>query len=135
MYKTILVPIALDHDAHAAEVLAIARALRAEGGRITALTVVEEIPAYVAQYLPEGQESKTRDEVRSGISALLEGAGDVEARVVSGHAGVTIVDYAARHDVDLIVMASHRPGLQDYFLGSTAARVVRHAPCSVHVLR
>lgn len=135
MYETILVPVALDHDTHLAEVLAIARALKAEGGTITALTVVEEVPAYVSQYLPEGQEAKTRDEVRAGLSALLEGAGDIEARVVTGHAGVTIVDYATRHGVDLIVMASHRPGLQDYFLGSTAARVVRHAPCSVHVLR
>jgi universal stress protein F len=25
--------------------------------------------------------------------------------------------------------------LQDYFLGSTAGRVVRHAQCSVHVIR
>ena len=38
-------------------------------------------------------------------------------------------------DTDCVVIASHRPGLQDYLLGSTAARVVRHAACSVHVLR
>ena len=37
--------------------------------------------------------------------------------------------------VDLIIVASHRPGLQDYFLGSTAAKVVRHAKCSVLVIR
>ena len=36
---------------------------------------------------------------------------------------------------DLLIIASHRPGLQDYFLGSTAAHVVRHAACSVHVIR
>jgi len=39
------------------------------------------------------------------------------------------------HAVDLIVIASHRPGLKDYFLGSTAGRVVRHSPCAVHVIR
>jgi universal stress protein F len=33
------------------------------------------------------------------------------------------------------VIASHRPGIQDYFLGSTASRVVRHANCTVHVMR
>ena len=43
---------------------------------------------------------------------------------------------AAEDDkVDLIIIASHKPGLQDYFLGSTAARVVRHASCSVLVVR
>ena len=37
--------------------------------------------------------------------------------------------------VDLIVMASHRPEMKDYLIGSNAARVVRHAPCSVMVVR
>ncbi|WP_170501927.1 universal stress protein, partial [Ruegeria atlantica] len=37
--------------------------------------------------------------------------------------------------IDCIVLASHKPGMKDFFLGSTAALVVRHARCSVHVLR
>ena len=41
----------------------------------------------------------------------------------------------ARQQADLIIIASHKPGFQDYFLGSTAAKVVRHAPCSVLVVR
>ena len=40
-----------------------------------------------------------------------------------------------RAKADCIVIGSHKPGLIDYLLGSTAARVVRHAPCAVHVLR
>ena len=36
---------------------------------------------------------------------------------------------------DLIVMASHRPGAKDFLLGPNAARVVRHANCSVTVVR
>ena len=36
---------------------------------------------------------------------------------------------------DLIVMASHRPELKDYLIGPNAARVVRHADCSVQVVR
>jgi nucleotide-binding universal stress UspA family protein len=55
--------------------------------------------------------------------------------MLKGHIGRTIADYAAEAAVDCIVIGSHRPGLTDYFLGSTAARVVRHAPCAVHVLR
>ena len=35
----------------------------------------------------------------------------------------------------MIVMASHDPVLSDYLLGSVAARVVRHAHCSVLVAR
>jgi nucleotide-binding universal stress UspA family protein len=36
---------------------------------------------------------------------------------------------------DLIVMGSHRPELSDFLLGPNAARVVRHARCSVMVVR
>ena len=36
---------------------------------------------------------------------------------------------------DLIVLASHKPALKDYLLGANASRVVRSAPCSVHVVR
>ncbi|ARE40265.1 Universal stress family protein [Rhodovulum sp. P5] len=135
MYKNILVPVAVDHGPHLGEVLGVARAVRAEGGTITVLTVAEAIPPYVSQYLPEGQDAKARDMIREELEGEFQDSPDVEVRVVTGHAGMTIVDFAKTHGVDCIVMHSHRPGLQDYFLGSTAARVVRHAPCSVHVVR
>ncbi len=34
-----------------------------------------------------------------------------------------------------IIVASHKPNVGDYLLGTTAARVVRHAACSVFVVR
>jgi len=135
MYKNILVPIALDHGPKSGEALAVARALLTEGGTITAMTVMEAIPPYVSQYLPADQEARAREEVHAALLAELGGEGGVKADVVTGHAGRTILEYAEEKGMDLIVIASHRPGLQDYFLGSTAARVVRHAPCAVHVVR
>ncbi|KGB81886.1 universal stress protein [Rhodovulum sp. NI22] len=135
MYHHIIVPIALDHGPNTATALQIARALLADDGKITALHVIEAVPSYVAQYLPEGQEEKTRDAVQTALVAELGGVIDVKPVVVTGHAGRTIVEYAQEHGADCIVIASHRPGLQDYFLGSTAARVVRHATCAVHVVR
>ena len=135
MYKHILVPIAPDHGAETARAMEAARLLLDSSGRITALTVAEAIPGYVAQQLPEGLLAHTRDEMLTALKADLGGVKGVEAKVVSGHAGRTIVDYAKAHGADCIIIASHRPGLQDYFLGSTAARVVRHADCAVHVIR
>lgn len=35
----------------------------------------------------------------------------------------------------MIVLGAHRPSLKDYLIGPTAARVVRHANCSVNVMR
>jgi nucleotide-binding universal stress UspA family protein len=46
-----------------------------------------------------------------------------------------ILAVAKEISADLIVLASHRPSLQDYLLGANAAKVVRHADCSVLVVR
>ncbi|UWQ81798.1 universal stress protein (plasmid) [Leisingera sp. S132] len=135
MYKHILVPIAPDHGANTARPLEAARLLADSDARITALTVADEIPGYVVQQLPKGLLEGTRAEMLAELKADLGGVKDVKADVVTGHAGRTITDYADTHGADCIVIASHRPGLQDYFLGSTAARVVRHAKCTVVVLR
>lgn len=135
MYKNILVPIAADHDPHTGKALNVARALLAEGGRITALTVVEAMPGYIQSQMPEGQAQRMHDEVEAGLKAELGGVADVTPVVIEGHSARSILDFAEEKGIDCIVMASHRPGLADYLLGSTAARVVRHAQCSVHVLR
>ena len=135
MYKNLLVPIALDHSRDTSAAIEIARRLAADGATITALTVIEEVPAQVAQYLPPDHGETLIAELTAALKAELGGVQDVKPMVVRGHAGRTIVDYAQEHDVDCIVIASHQPGFADYFLGSTAARVVRHAPCSVHVMR
>ncbi|MFI5341048.1 MAG: universal stress protein [Candidatus Methylomirabilales bacterium] len=53
-----------------------------------------------------------------------------EVRV--GMAYRKIVHYAAEHDIDLIVMATHgRTGLAHVLLGSVAEKVARMAPCPV----
>ena len=46
-----------------------------------------------------------------------------------------IIQAATELPADLIVMASHRPTLQEYLLGPNTARVVRHAPCAVFIVR
>ena len=46
-----------------------------------------------------------------------------------------ILDLAEELDVDQIVMTAHRPSVSERLLGTNAARVVRHAKCSVQVVR
>lgn len=55
--------------------------------------------------------------------------------VVHAQPSVAIVDAAARHDADLIVMASHgRRGLEGVLLGSETHRVLTNSPCPVLVV-
>jgi nucleotide-binding universal stress UspA family protein len=135
MYNNILVPVAFETGRDTMKSIEIAEAIAGTNGAITALHGIEEVPSYVAQYLPDGQIEHNLQEIEDVLSKKLAEHGAIKVKVIVGHAGHSIVDYAADHKVDCIVIASHRPGLQDLFLGSTAARVVRHAPCSVHVVR
>jgi len=135
MYQNVLVPVAFEAGRDTKRSIEIAEALADAGAPITALHVVEEVPSYVAQYLPEGQMEANIKEIEEILQKELAGHDRITVKVIEGHAGHSIVDYATDNKVDCIVIASHRPGFQDYFLGSTAARVVRHAPCSVHVVR
>jgi nucleotide-binding universal stress UspA family protein len=135
MYKNVLIPVALDHECDTRKALAIARQLLTEGGQITLLSVIEEVPAYVAEYVVVKPADKITEDARARLEAGAKGTPDVRVHVISGHAAASITKFAEEQGVDLIVIASHRPGAQDYFLGSTAARVVRRAPCAVHVVR
>ena len=60
---------------------------------------------------------------------------EIQQIVANGTVYEEVLSKAGEIGADLIVMASHRPELQDYLLGPNAARVVRHAPISVMVVR
>ena len=115
--------------------MAIAQALLAEGGAITCLHVLEQLPQYATEYLPDGHLEAARADVIEGLKSLVDGIDNASTTVVDGHSSRTILAHANNNAVDLIIVASHQPGMQDYLLGSTAAKVVRHAKCAVHVLR
>jgi universal stress protein F len=97
--------------------------------------VVEQAPAYVASYLPADYISQARLAIEQELTDMAGTVPGGVGLVVSGHSGRTIIEWADDNDVDLIVVASHRPGMQNLLLGSTATQVVRHAKCGVHVLR
>lgn len=136
MYDTILVPVDLAHPGKAQAMLAAARALANKGAEVILTNVIEDIPTYVAAEMPAGILEKSRAAATEELQNLAENSGlnaRVETRI--GHVSTAILAMAEAENVDCIIVASHKPGLQDYFLGSTAARIVRHAKCAVHVLR
>lgn len=136
MYKKILVPIALDHGHDPRNAVSIAQALSDDGTELILLHVLEEIPAYINAAVPDNLFDSARKDLKAKLEHVAQDAGaSAKSVLVEGHPGSSIINFAAANDIDCIVIASHRPEWSDYLLGSTAARVVRHAPCSVHVIR
>ncbi|MFP7571784.1 universal stress protein [Marivita sp. S2033] len=134
MYQRILVPMALDHDI-SPQTLEVAKALCGPDGEIIGLHVYEAPHESVRAYLDEEILKEGYESARALLHEKVKGLERVTPKIIRGHTSRSIIDYAARNDVDCIVIGSHRPGLSNFFLGSTAARVVRFATCAVHVYR
>ncbi|MFV1853145.1 MAG: universal stress protein [Thalassospira sp.] len=134
MYNKIIVSLALEHGI-AKQAFKVARSLRADGGQIVAVHVYEPLQGSVNAYVDEEAVAKALQGAKDALATRVADEPDVELMLIKGHSGRAITDYAEKIGADCIIVGSHKPGLIDYFLGSTAARIVRHAPCSVHVIR
>jgi len=134
MYKKILVSLALDQG-HGGKAMEVARGLKADGGKIVAVHVLESVPGFASYYLPAEQQQKNVEAAEVAIAERVGDDADVETAVFTGHPGRKITEFAKETGADCIIVGSHNPELSDCFLGGTAARVVRHAHCAVHVLR
>jgi nucleotide-binding universal stress UspA family protein len=141
VYQRILVPIDLNESTSWERALPPAIDLaRTHRARLHLLSVIPDFGMpMVGQYFPPDFEAKAREESRKRLEevarqAIPEGLA-FEAHVAEGNIYREILALAESLPADLIVMASHRPGLQDYLIGPNAARVVRHAQCSVMVIR
>lgn len=139
MFTHILAPVDLQEESSWARALPMAAEVaRRDGARLTMIAVMPSSQALALSMAP-ALFSLRLDEMEGELTALRQQfvpaavPGDVIVREGSIYA--EILSAARSLGVDLIVMASHRPAMKDYLIGANAARVVRHAPCSVMVVR
>ncbi|WP_282045190.1 universal stress protein [Roseibium album] len=140
MFKKILVPVDPAEPGFAEDALSKAAQLaRDYGAKIHLLGVCPEVQSFVASQLPEGWQKREIDEttvILDKIGADLDvPTGAVDCRVRMGSVYHEVIEEAEQSGCDAVLMTSHKPGLSTYFIGSNAAHIVRHAPCSVVVLR
>ncbi len=141
MYKDILLPVDLNAESSWKQALPTAiEFCRKFGSRLHVITVVPDFGmSIVSTYFPEGYKDKILKEVSGQLNAFVkqhvpEG---IEAQPIVGYgtAYEEILNTARRLDVDIIIMASHRPQLKDYMISPNAARVMRHARRTVMIVR
>lgn len=137
MYTHILVAVDLDHLAQARALLDKARKLLNAGGMITLVHVLDDLPGFIQSELPEDLADMRRARAMVELRAMIDPAWPetITPLTRAGAAASGILSAAKEGGADLIMLASHKPGLRDFFLGSTAAKVVRHATCAVLVAR
>lgn len=139
MYRNILLPVDLDQPSSWEKALPTAIALcRSFDASLALATVVPDWNLVLeAQWSPIAY-SEFLDVARARLETLAGSITDfpnVGHHVESGSVYGGILAIAEREAIDLIVLSSHRPEMKDYLLGANASRVVRHAQCSVFVVR
>ena len=141
MFKRILLSVDLEHESSWIKALPVALDLcKSFGAGLSVLTVVPDFGmSIVGQYFPKNFEKEVGEKALARVKDFCaEKVPDnlfVQHIVGVGTIYEVILDMAETVEADVIVMASHRPELKDYLLGPNAARVVRHANCSVLVVR
>jgi len=141
MYKNILLAIDLNDETSCRKPLLSAVELaRTFGARLHVLTVVREVEAILEAKAATIAYEVIVSDLENRIDALIRraDASDLKPNVLVTHGAsiyAEILGIAEEAEADLIVVGSHRPAMKDYLLGTNAARVVRHARCSVLVAR
>lgn len=141
MYKDILFTVDLGEESSWRKALPVAvEYAQAFGSRLHIMTVVPGFGmSMIGHFFPAGYEAKMRERANAELHAFVQAhvpAGvPVQHIVGEGTVYSTILEMAKQIGADLIIMQSHRPELGDYLLGPNSARVVRHAECSVLVVR
>ncbi len=134
MYDKIILALSLEHG-FADQAIETAQRLGGKSAEIIALHVYEPLSGSVSTYLDDDLVQKAYNDAKRMLAARVNGVANVKPVILKGHSSRTITAYAAEIGADAIIVGSHKPGLRDYFLGTTAARIVRQASCAVIVLR
>lgn len=140
----VLVP--TDGSKYAEAALAIAIDLvKVKGGDLCLISVVPAIEEFELEFSAGNREAISREfaaraekVVEKGVAAAAAAGVKVTCSSETSATSVAdaIVDYAEKQAIDLIVMGTRGLSPSSRFrMGSVASKVVRHAPCSVYVVK
>ncbi len=140
MFKRILVPIDLAETDLNKWALEVAVDLaNASKGELRIVNVQPPAPLMSIEYAPPDYDQELRLNVEQLLTGVAPACGypleGISTTMRFGSIYHEVLAEAAEWNADLIIVGSHRPRMTSYLLGSNAATIVRHAKCSVLVVR
>jgi len=138
MHFRILVPVDLNNIDKLTKALDIAaRTAKENDATVIYVGVVDAVPTTSAR--TEGERMKERLDIFAADQAKAYGIKTADQIALRHdlhlHVGSGIISSAKDADCNLIIMASHIPGIKDHIFSSNAGYVATHAPISVYVVR
>ncbi|WP_442755236.1 universal stress protein [Methylocystis sp. JAN1] len=140
MFTRILVPIDLAEPQMTEGAVTYAEALaKAFHSKIRLANAQSLTPVKLLDYLPQDFNENIRRGLESELSAVAAKidlpAARISTALLFGPIYQTILAEAERWGSDLIVLCSHRPGMDRFLIGSNASAIARHATCPVLIVR
>ncbi|HEY7382129.1 MAG TPA: universal stress protein [Beijerinckiaceae bacterium] len=139
MFSTILVPVDLGEPDLARPAIDRAVALAGANGTVRLIYVRSLVPVTFMEFVPPNFDTEQQGEAEQKLAAITASIPLPPERVSSvvtlGTVYHDVLEEADKVAADLIVIGSHRPRMASYLLGSNASTIVRHAKCSVLVVR
>lgn len=106
------------------------------GTQIEIVSAVDTYSTWNAPGLSEALQRRAEDAVRYAAEQLKASGLAYTCNVLAGDPKSAVVDRAAQSGADLVMVGSHDASdTVRFLLGSVARAVVRHAPCSVEIVR
>jgi len=114
------------------------------GAKLHVVHIIYDITKATGWYVPHVSTDKMYQEIQEGAKKELDRFAvkelaevkDVERTVITGVPHEEVINFAKKHKIDLIIMGTHgRKGIDRILFGSTAAQIVRFAPCPVLTVR
>jgi nucleotide-binding universal stress UspA family protein len=106
------------------------------GSSFCLLNVLDPYPFARAPLFLDRAKTKVRENLESAAACLHGLGAEVTTEIVLGSPRRSIHAFASDWRADLVMVGSNELGdWQRLFLGSTARSVLRHAPCSVEIVR
>lgn len=142
MYYKVLIPVDLAHAQEVPKLIETARQLTNDSPHADFIFIYiddSQVHSAGSPYLePEfvaARRRDSKDRLLALVRNLMPEKLHYSCHVRRGTVHEKILEEARHGEADVIVMMAQKPGLSSYFVGSNAERVVRHARCSVMVIR
>lgn len=142
--KTILVPINISNSKLTQRVIShVKKKAKINNAKVHFLTVIPSLPYYASLSLAysaklpaiNNLKAKAKSQLKKIIKKFKLPTNKVHVHVKKSSPKNRILKLAKKIPAHIIIIASHQPNITTYLLSSNAAAVVRHAKCSVLVVR
>jgi len=142
MSDSVLCAIDINQPNRAANILKMAAKLaKMDDAQLDVITVIPDFGTSLVSGFFTGEQQKlildeAKKELKEQVAAVLGDETSTRHIVSTGSSYQEILKTAEKAKSTLIVVGGAlKPDFSDYLIGPTAARVIRHATCSVHVVR